>query len=107
MKSILPIACLVFLFSSSTNATGVLRCKGKIIDVGVPAAYVLSKCGAPDGQVVQEALARAGTVSGFARPTGIAVSEQWVYERGWGKFPVVLSFFDGTLRRISFLPDRS
>ena len=38
------------------------------------------------------------------RIIGIALSEQWIYERGWGKFPAVLFFVDGTLKRIDFLP---
>ena len=41
------------------------------------------------------------------RLVGIALSEQWIYERGWGRFPAVLVFVDGTLKRIDFLPHRS
>jgi hypothetical protein len=78
-----------------------------MIRVGDPAAYVLSQCGAPENQVIQESLARAGTLTGGSRVTGIALSEQWVYERGWGRFPAVLVFSDGTLRRIEFLRHRS
>ncbi len=75
--------------------------------VGVPAAYVLSQCGAPENQVIQESVARAGTVTGSSRLVGFALSEQWVYDRGFGRFPAVLVFIDGTLRRIDFLPHRS
>jgi hypothetical protein len=107
MKNIIVLACLALLYTSSANAAGTLRCNGKIIRVGDPAAYVLSQCGAPEHQVVQESLARAGTSSGFSRLTGIALSEQWVYERGWGKFPAVLTFLDGNVRRIDFLRNRS
>jgi hypothetical protein len=108
VKHLLVIACLALCYSSAGNAEGAsLRCNGRIIRVGVPAAFVLSQCGAPENQVVQEQVARAGTVTGASRLVGIALSEQWVYDRGWGRFPAVLVFLDGTLRRIDFLPYRS
>jgi hypothetical protein len=75
--------------------------------VGVPAAYVLSECGEPENQIIQESVLRAATLSGSSRLVGIALSEQWVYDRGWGRFPAVLIFLDGTLRRIDFIPVRS
>ena len=83
-----------------------MRCNGRIVKVGVPAAYVLSECGAPLDQVIQETTARVGTLTG-TRVVGLALSEQWVYDRGYGRFPAVLMFLDGTLRRIDFLPRRS
>ena len=108
MKHLLPLACLaLFSYTSVANAAGPLRCNGRIIRVGVPAAYVLYECGAPENQVIQESVARAGTLTGSSRLVGIALSEQWVYERGWGRFPAVLVFVDGTLKRIDFLPHRS
>ena len=107
MKHLLLIACLALSYTSAASAASSLRCNGRIIRVGVPAAFVLSQCGAPENQVIQEQVARAGTVSGASRLVGIALSEQWVYNRGWGRFPAVLVFLDGTLRRIDFLPYRS
>jgi hypothetical protein len=107
VKKLLLLACLAFSYTSAATAASSLRCNGKLIRVGVPAAYVLSACGAPESQVVQEALARSATVSGGSRLVGIALSEHWVYERGWGTFPAVLVFLDGTLKRIDFLPYRS
>jgi hypothetical protein len=93
-------------YTSAANAASTLRCNGRIIRVGVPAAYVLSECGAPQNQVIQESVARTATLSGSSRLV-VALSEQWVYDRGWGMFPAVLFFLDGTLRRIDFLPHRS
>lgn len=107
MKRTFLLACLAFSFISVANAAGPLRCQGTIIRVGLPAVYVLSKCGPPENQVVQEVAARAGTLTGSSRLSGIAISEQWIYDRGWGRFPAVLVFFDGTLKRIDFLPERS
>ena len=107
MKHLLLLACLALFYTSATNAEPSLRCNGRLVKVGVPAAYVLSECGAPANQTIQETTARAGTVYGGSRVVGLALSEQWIYERGWGRFPAVLIFLDGTLRRIDFLPHRS
>jgi hypothetical protein len=95
------------LYTSAASAAPSLRCNGRIIRVGVPAAYVLSECGAPENQVLQESTARVGTLAGSSRIIGLTLSEQWIYDRGWGRFPAVLVFLDGTLRRIDFLPHRS
>jgi len=107
MKPLLLLACLGLSYASAANAESSLRCKGRIIKVGVPAAYVLSECGDPDNQVFQESVATSGTVFGNSRVIGLALSEQWVYDRGWGRFPAVLFFLDGTLRRIDFITQRS
>jgi hypothetical protein len=107
MKPLLLLACLALFYTSAANAEPSLRCGGRIIRVGVPAAYVLSECGSPVNQVLQESPARQGTVFGTSRVVGLTLSEQWVYDRGWGRFPAVLIFLDGTLRRIDFLPHRS
>jgi hypothetical protein len=107
VKRLLLLACLAFSYTSAATAAPSLRCNGRIMRVGVPAAYVLSQCGAPENQVLQESVARTGTSNGFSRITGLALSEHWVYDRGFGRFPAVLYFLDGTLRRIDFLPQRS
>ena len=104
MKHLVLLACLALSYTSAASAGTSLRCNGRIIRVGVPAAYVLAECGAPSNQVIQESVARAGTLTGSSRLIGIALSEQWIYDRGWGRFPAVLVFLDGTLRRIDFLP---
>lgn len=106
MKNVLLLALLASSYVSVASAEPALRCNGRIVRVGVPAAYVLSECGAPLDQVIQETTARVGTLSG-TRVVGLALSEQWVYDRGYGRFPAVLMFLDGTLRRIDFLPRRS
>jgi hypothetical protein len=106
MKRLVLLACLALTYTSAASAEPSLRCKGRIIRVGVPAAYILSECGAPANQNIQETTARVGTLTG-SRIVGLALSEQWIYERGWGRFPAVLYFLDGTLRRIEYLPHRS
>ncbi len=97
----LSLCCL-----SAANAEGTLRCNGKIIRVGQPASYVLEQCGAPHDKVIHESVGRASTVHGLSRAVGLAESEQWIYNRGWGKFPALLVFFEGNVRRIEHLRDR-
>jgi hypothetical protein len=107
VKKLVLLACLALAYASSAAAAPSLRCEGRIIRVGAPAAYVLAICGEPANQVLQESVARAATASGSSRLVGLALSEQWIYERGWGHFPAVLFFLDGKLKRIDFLPYRS
>jgi hypothetical protein len=107
MKRLLLLACFALAYTSAASAEPSLRCNGRIMRVGVPAAYILSECGAPSNLTIQETTARAGTVNGSTRVVGLTLSEQWIYERGWGRFPAVLLFLDGTLKRIEYLPHRS
>lgn len=97
----------LLLFAGVADAYGSLRCKGRFISVGDSAAKVLELCGEPGNRVVTQVPVRQGTLSGFTRFGGIATSEQWVYDRGWGKFPVVLFIDDGRIQRIDHLPRRS
>jgi len=104
MKYKLIVLGFTFCCCAAANAAGSMRCHGKIIRAGLPAAYVLATCGPPEYQWIEQVPARARTITGFSRFIGIAVSEQWLYDRGRGKFPVMLEFYDGKLRRIEFLP---
>ena len=62
MKRLLLLACLALTYSGAANAEPSLRCNGRLLRIGVPAAYVLAECGAPASQTLQETTARAGTV---------------------------------------------
>jgi hypothetical protein len=104
---LLLLVGLALSYASVASEPGSFRCKGRIIRVGDPAALVLSLCGQPANQVVQESVARAATLTGGSRLAGIALSEQWLYERGWGRFPAVLVLLDGNVKRIDFLRYRS
>ncbi|MDJ0940084.1 MAG: DUF2845 domain-containing protein [Woeseiaceae bacterium] len=97
----------LLLFAGVADAYGSLRCKGRFIEVGDSAAKVLELCGEPGNRVVTQVPVRQGTLVGFSRFAGFANSEQWVYSRGWGKFPVVLFIDDGHIQRIDHLPRRS
>ena len=97
----------LLVFAGAADAHGTLRCKGRIIDVGDSAAQVLALCGEPGKRIVSKFPVRAATRTGFSRHTGYTTYEQWIYDRGWGKFPAVLHFDAGKLRRIEHLRRRS
>ena len=108
MKSQLAVSGLIVcLLATAANAAGPLRCKGRLIDPGVPMAYVLEKCGLPRYRIIETGPVRSRSVTGFSWLSGLYVSEQWIYDRGFGRFPAVLTFDHGTLKRIDYLPERS
>ncbi|MDH3439475.1 MAG: DUF2845 domain-containing protein [Gammaproteobacteria bacterium] len=98
---------ILLAYSVDADAYGSLRCKGRIVDVGDSAAEVLALCGEPARRITKQSPVRAGVRGGFTRFAGYTTAEEWIYDRGWGKFPAVLYFDDGKLRRIEHLPKRS
>ena len=107
MISRLAVLGLVLCYCGTAEAYGSLRCQGRIIDTGITMEQVLALCGQPDAKVVEAVPMRARVFTGFSRFTGISFAEQWEYSRGWGKFPAVLIFQDGVLRRIEYRRYRS
>ena len=101
------ITVILLLYAGAADAYGSLRCKGQIIDVGDTAAEVLRLCGEPGERIITQVPVRAGAQTGFTRFAGFALTEQWVYDRGWGRFPAVLHFDDGKIQRIEYLTQRS
>ena len=94
-------------FASVADAYGSLRCKGRLIDIGDTMEEVATLCGAPLGRTVVEIPTRTRIGSGYSRLVGITTYERWTYDRGWGRFPVVLTFDQGRVRHIDYLPVRS
>lgn len=94
-------------FCGAADAYGSLRCQGRIIDRGATMAQILALCGPPETRIIEEVPVRARTAAGFSRFIGIAQTEYWEYDRGWGRFPAVLWFQDGKVKRIEYLPYRS
>lgn len=107
MNRQLIVLAILLGYAGGADAYGSLRCKGRLIDVGDSQARVLALCGAPAKRASQTIPVRAGTAAGNSRFIGITTTEQWVYNRGWGKFPAVLIFNDGRIQQIEYLPYRS
>jgi len=64
-------------------------------------------CGPPKTRIIEQSPVRTRVIGGFSRITGITLSQQWIYDRGWNTFPAVLWFQDGKLKRIADMPCRS
>ena len=107
MISRLTVLALMLCYCGTADAYGSLRCKGKLISPGITMAEVLSLCGPPTGRIAQEIPVRHRVGTGFSRFSGIILDEQWAYDRGWGKFPALLLFQYGKLKRVEYLRHRS
>ncbi|MGI9204965.1 MAG: DUF2845 domain-containing protein [Woeseiaceae bacterium] len=103
----ITVVTLMLAYCGTADAYGSLRCKGKIIDVGMSMNKVLALCGKPDSRKIEQAPVRHRNVIGFSSYSGISHTELLEYNRGWGKFPVVLRFEDETLRRVEYGERRS
>ena len=103
----LAIVGSLLAMSAQADAYGSLRCKGKFIRTGISVAQVISLCGEPQSRTVERIPVRTRTVTGFSRLSGVVVSERLLYGRGWGKFPVVLTFREGVLTRVDYLDYRA
>jgi hypothetical protein len=101
------VLAIMVMYTGTADAQGSLRCKGRIVDVGKSAAEVLALCGKPARRIATQVPVRIGVRSGFTRFGGFSTVEQWIYDRGWGKYPAVLHFDDGIIRRVDHLPNRS
>ena len=102
------VLAILLLFTGAADAYDSLRCKGRLIHVGANVAEVVALCGEPARRIVTQVPVRAaGVLTGFTRFTGFASSEQWIYDRGWGRFPAVLHIDAGRIQRIDYLPRRS
>ena len=102
MISRLTVLVLFLCYCGTADAYGSLRCKGKIIDTGMSMAKVLELCGQPKTRIIEQVPVRSRNFTGFSRFAGVAYTELWEYDRGWGKFPAVLRFRDEVLRRVEY-----
>jgi len=102
-----PIIPLVLMGANLAQVQPVsadtLRCGSVLIEPGDDAAYVLERCGEPK-------LLRAGGPTVLARdispgihPAAILRAGRWLYHRGPGKFPALLTIGDdGRVEDIQF-----
>lgn len=106
MKTILTALVVTLLSCGAANAVDSFRCNNRIIDVGASLAYVMSVCGEPAVHSSHAVPVRSRNFRGFSFISGFSSSDQLIYYRGWGRFPVELDFDAGTLRQIHYLPHR-
>jgi hypothetical protein len=105
MRSVIAVAAAA-LFSFGADADDTMRCRnGRIIDVGMAAADVSSRCGDPKSRTVEKIPVQARLPTGAVRQTGTTDLERWIYGRGQGLSDAMLTFEGGKLVRIDLLTD--
>jgi hypothetical protein len=98
-RALLSVAALA---CSATAQADTLRCRNSLIEEGMAQAYVLEKCGPPDSKMDIKEPVMARRPNGTTFQVGISEMEIWRYNRGSGKFPAVLTFDGGKLRKLEF-----
>ncbi len=93
--------------SASEPTSGSMRCGTHLVYVGDPKYEVLNRCGEPDSaSLVGERLQRLAVPYGPLRYSteSLVPVEEWIYERGYGRFIRILTFEGDTLERIRLGP---
>jgi hypothetical protein len=98
-SNLLVIAALTLCASAHADT---LRCGSSLIQEGMSQSYVVEKCGAPDSKMELTEPVYARRPDGFTYKVGEAMQEIWRYKRGSGKFPAVMTFQDGKLKKLEF-----
>jgi hypothetical protein len=79
-----------------------LRCRSSLVAEGAFQAYVLEKCGAPDSKTEVTEPVMVRRPDGFTYQAGTTTQQIWRYKRSPGKFPAVLTFEGGVLKKLEF-----
>ena len=107
MRATLTLALVVGVASSislGASAEDTIRCRnGRLVDVGMTASEVSSRCGNPTSRTVEEIPVLARLPTGAVKQTGTTQAERWIYARGQGQMDAMLTFEDGKLLRIELL----
>ena len=78
-------------------------CGNRLVREGMAAAEVVSRCGEPASiRVVEEPVYARRSGSGRLK-TGVVVTEYWVYDRGYGKFPAQIVVREGIAEQVELL----
>jgi hypothetical protein len=79
-------------------------CGRSIVRVGMTASEISAKCGEPTEKTVADIPIRARNARGGTFETGAIVKvERWTFDRGFGRFPAILTFTDGKLQSIELV----
>lgn len=103
MKRISVVSVLVLTGAFAVPAVAeTLRCGSVLIQPGASEGYVLDKCGEPDSKQTFTEPVMARRVDGTAYEVGTTSKDVWRYRRAPGKFPAVLTFEMGVLKKLEF-----
>ena len=102
MRAIVVFFAAAVSFAASGEDT--IRCRnGRLVNVGMTADEVSTRCGEPKSRTVEEIPVLARLPTGATRQTGTTQAERWIYGRGQGQMDALLTFEDGKLRRIDLI----
>jgi hypothetical protein len=103
MKSSSAFALLVLASAAASPAfSETLRCGSSLIQPGATQGYVIEKCGEPSSRETYTEPVIATRVDGSTYQAGTTSKDIWRYKRGSGKFPAVLTFEMGVLKKLEF-----
>lgn len=103
MHARIALPALILMASAATAVRAdTLRCGSKLVEPGESAAAVLAQCGAPTSRELITEPVRARTPAGGTRVIGTTEKEIWRYERGSRRFPAILTFEEGVLKKLEF-----
>jgi hypothetical protein len=105
MRAVVTLACAVTGATAlGAGADDTIRCRnGRLVNVGMTASEVSSRCGDPKSRTVEEIPVLARLPTGAVRQTGTTHAERWIYGRGQGQMDALLTFEDGKLLRIDLI----
>jgi len=99
MNSRIAFAALVLLPLAASAET--FRCGKWIIDDDTTREDLLHKCGSPTSRDSRVEDVRApNQYTGGMMKVGETVIETWIYDRGNGAMPMVVTIVDGVIKRI-------
>jgi hypothetical protein len=87
---------------AATAHAETLRCGSSLISTGASQDYVLQKCGQPASKMELSEPVMARRPNGTTYQVGMATKEIWRYDRSPGKFPAVMTFEEGVLKKLEF-----
>ena len=79
-----------------------LRCRSSLISTGDSATHVIGKCGEPDSRLEVSEPVMVRSRKGYTYQVGTTSREIWRYRRAPGKFPALLTFEGGVLKKLEF-----
>lgn len=78
-------------------------CRNALVTVGMVAGEVVARCGEPKSKDIEDTPVRVRHPNGTVGTAGVRHVERWTYDRGYGRFPALLTFEEGKLRSIELL----
>jgi Protein of unknown function (DUF2845) len=88
---------------SVVEADDIIRCRGRIVSEGMIASEVVALCGEPQSKQIEQVPIRARRANGSSQVIGTTEVEHWTYDRGTGQLPAVLTFEQGSLKKLELL----